>query len=128
MIHPGDSGYAAAAVKRATSKAWGTVVQPFSGVDAKLDLEGAHIAMGIVANGTPADLLNKNAANATTLATYDTTPHAFFSVAGANPDKASHMISLGNSTYAFEDVVSGGKNNKNDFAGLMVRFDGASLG
>ncbi len=126
-IHPGDAGYVAAALTRASTKEWGTEVQPSSGVEADLDLEGAHIAMGIVANGGLSDLLDKNPTNSTTLAIYDSTPHAFFSVAGANPDKASHMISLGNSTYAFEDVLNGWRNNKNDFAGLMVRFDGASL-
>lgn len=123
-IHPGDPDYAATALGRSISKVWGAVVMPFSGVDTKLNLEGEHIAMGIVANGTPQDFLDKNRNNSTTT-TFDMKPNAFFSVAGANPDGLSHMISLGNSCYSFEDVVGGGKN---DFTGLMVRFDGASLG
>lgn len=122
-IHPGDADYAATAVRRSISNAWGTIVMPFSGVDTKLNLEGEHIAMGIVADGTPQDFLTKNQNNAITTA-FDAEPHAFFSVAGANPDRLSHMLSLGNSCYSFEDIVGGGNN---DFTGLMVRFDGASL-
>lgn len=119
-IHPGDQGYASAALKRASSKAWGVVVQPFSGVETQLNFEGDRLAMGIVANGTIPDLLSKNSKNSITQS-FNSAPHAFFSVAGANPDGLSHMISLGNSCYAFEDVVRGGKN---DYTGLMVRFDG----
>jgi hypothetical protein len=123
-IHPGDASYAASALKRAREKAWITTVRAASGVETSLDLQGGRIAMGVVANGTVADMLAKNPLNAVDVA-HNSAPHAFFSVAGANPDKISHMISLGNSCYSFEDVVGGGRN---DFTGLMVRFDGAALG
>jgi hypothetical protein len=122
-IRPGDSDYAATALGRALNKAWSTPIQASAGIDTSLSLDRTRIAMGMVSNGTVRDFLTLNPQNAITSAKAGS-PHAFFSVASANPDGLSHVISLGNSTFAFEDTVNGGKN---DFTALMVRFDSGSL-
>ena len=122
-IRPGDANYAPTALGRALAKSWATPVQVSSGIDASLSLDRTRVAMGMVANGTVRDFLKLNPTNSITPQKADA-PHAFFSVASANPDGLSHVISLGNSTFAFEDTVKGGKN---DFTALMVRFDSAAL-
>jgi hypothetical protein len=119
ILHPGDKGYATAAINRAETTMKSFLAQ--TGSQGTALLQGDLIAMGIIANGDRLTFLANNPSNRNDNG-FANAPHAYFSVAGANPDGLSHLISLGNSTYAFEDSYA---KTSNDFADFMVRFQGS---
>jgi hypothetical protein len=119
ILHPGDKGYAIAAINRGANTMKSFAAQ--TGSLGSALLEGDLIAMGIIANGDRSTFLANNPSNRND-SSFANAPHAYFSVAGANPDGLSHLISLGNSTYAFEDSYA---KTSNDFADFMVRFQGS---
>ena len=102
---PGDAGYAAEALKRAVA----SIAKNESSGTYQFD-GGKILAPFLVANGTTADFLTKNAVNAA-----GSTPNAYFLYAEANPDKIEHIRSIGNYQYACEDLFGGGDNDFNDF-------------
>jgi phosphodiesterase/alkaline phosphatase D-like protein len=107
-LKPGDAGYAEAAVKRAVaniSKTEATGNYQFNG--------GQILAPYLIANGTAADFLAKNAGN--TGSASGSLPNAYFIFADANPDKIEHIKAIGNYQYAAEDTFNGGDKDFNDF-------------
>jgi len=123
-IKPGDGSYAETALKRALSKKWSFPLGASSGIDASRLFDTTQIAMGLVVNGTINQALTKNPRNQIQANSADL-PYSLFSVPAANPDGGSHLISLGNHCFSFESGL--GSANNNDYADLMVRFDGKSL-
>jgi hypothetical protein len=119
-LHPGDTGYLAAAFLRAR-------VIFASGADAStgdvtlnsLPLTGAiqagdRLALFIVQDNTFANLKASNPGNS-----FSGTPKAFFSVNSLNPDSFDHLRvfhqSEGSSTeFGFEDLTSGGDSDFDD--------------
>jgi VCBS repeat-containing protein len=104
-LKPSDTGYAAAALKRAVLSIHKTDT---SGI---YQLEGGQLlAPFLVANGNVSDFLSKNASNAA-----GNLPHAYFNFIDANPDKIEHMRSTGSNRYDCEDMFGGGDKDFNDF-------------
>ncbi|MDB9527188.1 DUF4114 domain-containing protein [Oscillatoria sp. CS-180] len=101
LLQPGEAGYAAAAVGRSQEAGDGLsfAIRDAGAVTADLD-GGALYAPFIVSNGTVADALSGST-------------DVFFEFAAANPLGADHVQKTG-STYAFEDLFSGGDLDFND--------------
>jgi phosphodiesterase/alkaline phosphatase D-like protein len=107
-LKPGDAGYAEAAIKRAVvniSKTEATGNYQFNG--------GQILAPYLIANGTSADFLAKNAGN--TGSASGSLPNAYFVFTDANPDKIEHIKAIGNYQFAAEDIFNGGDKDFNDF-------------
>ncbi len=66
---------------------------------------GSIFAPFIVINGSPSALLESNPNN---------DPAVYFPFLGANTDKVDHIRLLGNNTFGFEDLPSGGDFDYND--------------
>jgi Tol biopolymer transport system component len=102
---PGDTGYAQAAVSGRIGGLDLTVSNEatanFTGT-----LNGGFLyAPFIIINNTPDALLDNNPNN---------DPQVYFSFLGANSDKTDHIRLLGDNTFGFEDLVSGGDKDYND--------------
>ncbi len=107
-LKPGDAGYAQAAIARAVaniSKTEASGNYQFDG--------GKILAPYLIANGTAADFLAKNAGN--TGSTNGSIPNAYFIYADANPDKIEHIKAVGSYQFACEDTFGGGDKDFNDF-------------
>ena len=124
-IKPGDTDYSKIALSRSVSRGWSVPLDAASGIDTSKLIDCSQVAMGLVVNGSVKDSLQKNQANRVQA----NQPYALFSVPAANSSGTSSLISLGNGCYSFESgiVGSGSVGSTNDFADLMVRFDGRPL-
>jgi hypothetical protein len=113
-LKPGDANYAVEAIKLA-------MANPLQA--GKTDsLTGKELAGGkiyapvVVAKGSMSDFLYWNPTNGGGADTI----HAYFNYAGANTDQLDHFRSLGNNTFAVEDMYGGGDRDFND---LVVKMD-----
>jgi Domain of unknown function (DUF4114) len=103
-LKPGDAGYVEAALKQGLMN-----MNKQADKDVNMD-GGALYAPYLIANGTLEDFLAKNPKNQG-----DTTAvHAYFSFAGANPDKIDHLKALGDGKFGWEDTFGGGDRDFND--------------
>ncbi|MEC4986540.1 MAG: choice-of-anchor D domain-containing protein [Oscillatoria sp. PMC 1068.18] len=101
-LHPGDDGYAAAAIS--------------SRVDFADSLpEDALLAPYLVVNATPEEFLMKNPQNQPRQL-----PQAYFPYLDANPDGFDHVRLLGDNVFAFEDLFGGGDR---DYTDLILQVD-----
>ncbi len=103
-LNPGDAGYAKAAIERAVTKSFKTESN-------SVQIDGGKLlAPYLIANGTAADFLAKNATNVGGANEI----HAYFNYLGANPDKIEHIKSTSNG-FACEDLFGGGDLDFNDY-------------
>jgi arylsulfatase A-like enzyme len=116
-IKVGDAKYIQAALNRSVANLYKTddktVTVPGNGLYASY----------LISNGTIEEFGAKNPTNLEKAAGSDvsTTPHIFFSFAGANTDGFDHVKSLGNNMFGFEDTWGGGDKDFND-AMLKVSY------
>ncbi|MBE9039089.1 DUF4114 domain-containing protein [aff. Roholtiella sp. LEGE 12411] len=107
----GQAGYTEAAVR-----------ERVAGIDLTVNNQGTATYIGtlepdslfapfIIANGRPDAILDSNRNN---------DPAVYFPFLGANTDKVDHIRLLGNNTFGFEDLTSGGDNDYND---VIVRLN-----
>jgi hypothetical protein len=111
-LTPDSAGYAQAALSRSVgsfSKSGGNVFSNLNG--------GAMLAPYLIANGTVESFLAQNPNNQAA----GNIPVAYFGYAGANPDRLSHVRTLGDNQFAFEDGLGGGDRDFND-AIVQVKF------
>ncbi len=116
-IKVGDAKYIQAALNRSVANLYKTD-------DKTITVAGnALYASYLISNGTLEEFSAKNPTNLEKVAGGDanTTPHAFFSFAGANTDGFDHVKSLGNNMFGFEDTYGGGDKDFND-AMLKVTY------
>ncbi|QDL10210.1 hypothetical protein DP113_21920 [Brasilonema octagenarum UFV-E1] len=104
-LRPGDAGYAQAAVQRRVPGIDLTVANQSTATFTHNLSPGSLLAPFIISNGTPDAILDGNPNN---------DPAVYFSFLGANSDKADHIRLLGNNTFGFEDLASGGDKDYND--------------
>jgi hypothetical protein len=104
-VHPGDQGYAEAALARRVIEmdVNNTGPQQLSG--------GDLLAPFLVTNGTPEEFLEQSLNN-----TGVENIQAYFSFLGANQDRANHIHLHGNNHFVFEDFFGGGDNDFNDLS------------
>jgi hypothetical protein len=113
-LTPESVGYAQAALNRSVasySKSAGLVFSSVNG--------GSLLVPYMIANGTVASFLTQNPNNQAVT----NLPVAYFGYVGANPDRISHVRSLRDNQFAFEDVLGGGDRDFND-AIVQVKFLG----
>ncbi len=120
-LKPSDAGYAAAALNNAV-----LTVSKYDTTGNYQLAGGKMLASFLVANGTVADFLTKNASNSNpTSDPSGKTPLAYFSYAAANADTVKntdgsiktsidHVQVVGNQ-YRWEDTFNGGDKDFNDF-------------
>jgi alkaline phosphatase len=103
-LKPGDAGYIEAALKQ-------SLLNMNKQADKDVSMAGGALyAPYLIANGTLEDFLAKNPKNQG-----DTNAvHAYFSFAGANPDKIDHLKALGDGKFGWEDTLGGGDRDFND--------------
>jgi hypothetical protein len=104
-LRPGDAGYAQAAVQRRVPGIDLTVANQRTATFTANLSPGSILAPFIISNGTPDAILDGNPNN---------DPAVYFSFLGANSDKVDHIRLLGNNTFGFEDLASGGDKDYND--------------
>ena len=121
-LRPGDAAYASAAIAKRVNnfniRAGGspsndTTPSNFGNV---FLTGGKFYAPFIIANlgsSTPEDFLARNPNNQAAAKIDDQV--AYFGITSANPDKASHLRSLGNNTFGFEDLPANLGRSDNDF-------------
>jgi hypothetical protein len=110
-LRPGDTGYAQAAVQRRVPGIDLTVGNQSTATLTSNLSPGSILAPFMIANGTPDAILDGNPNN---------DPAVYFSFLGANSDKVDHIRLLGNNTFGFEDLSSGGDKDYND---MIVRVN-----
>ncbi|MEQ9553211.1 MAG: putative Ig domain-containing protein [Coleofasciculus sp. G3-WIS-01] len=107
LIHPGNEGYAQAALAQRVVSDVNRGMVTFN-----TQLQGGSLlAPYIIANGTTEEWLTENSTNQ--YLGYGE-PIAYFAYLGANPDKVDHIRLLGDNTFGFEDLHGGGDNDFND--------------
>lgn len=108
-VNPGDEGYRQLALENRVSglDLLATENQQMTTIDGVLD-GGSLLAPFIVADGTLEDAMNDVA-------------EVYFSFVGANRDRTDHIRLLGDNTFGFEDMVSGGDGDFNDMI-VKVNF------
>jgi trimeric autotransporter adhesin len=72
-------------------------------------------------NSTPADFLAKNPTNQAATKIDDQV--AYFGITSANPDRVSHLRSLGNNTFGFEDLPGNLGISDNDFNDAVFQIN-----
>ena len=108
-LKPGDSGYAAAAVKNAVLQA------------GKLNFDGGKIYAPVVASqGSFSDFLATNPANIG-----GNGINTYFNFVDANSDKIDHFRLIGSNTFAVEDQLGGGDRDFNDLV-INMQFSQVS--
>ncbi|MEQ9671136.1 putative Ig domain-containing protein [Coleofasciculus sp. G2-EDA-02] len=113
LIHPGNEGYAQAAIAQRVVSDVNRGMVTFN-----TQLQGGSLlAPYIIANGTTEEWLTENSTNQ--YLGYRE-PIAYFAYLGANPDKVDHIRLLGDNTFGFEDLYKGGDN---DFDDLTFQVD-----
>jgi trimeric autotransporter adhesin len=128
---PGDVGYAQAAIANRvdnfTIRAGGNVSNDttsanFGNVFLTGDKFYTPFVIANLGNSTPEEFLAKNLNNQA--ATRISDQVAYFGITSANPDRVSHLRSLGNNTFGFEDLPGNLGISDNDFndAVFQVNF------
>jgi hypothetical protein len=105
IVSVGQSGYTQAAVAGQIPGIDLTVANQSTRTSSGILQAGSIFAPFIVINGNPSAILDNNPNN---------DPAVYFSFLGANTDKVDHVRLLGNNTFAFEDLPSGGDFDYND--------------
>ena len=100
-LKPGDSDYAAAALRPAN------VVSQLSGLTVADDQSSSRSFSGVSGGSFLAPFAQVNG-------------ETFFAYGSANPDGISHFRALGNNLFGLEDILGGGDN---DFDDLVIRFN-----
>ncbi|NMG08251.1 hypothetical protein DP117_15640 [Brasilonema sp. UFV-L1] len=104
-LRPGDAGYTQAAVQRRVAGIDLTVGNQSTATFTANLSPGSILAPFMIANNRPEAILDGNPNN---------DPAVYFSFLGANSDKVDHIRLLGNNTFGFEDLPSGGDKDYND--------------
>jgi hypothetical protein len=112
LFKPGDVGYAQAAIEKRVTP---DISKTNNNVSTDLP-DGAILAPFIIADGTPEQFLNTNAAN-----NLGSNPVAYFTYLGANPDGADHVRSLGDNYFGFEDLSANIADS--DFNDVIVKVN-----
>ncbi len=105
LLNPGESGYLEAAVRNRISNLDMTVTNQSTATFTSQFSGGTLLAPFLVANGTPAALLDNNPAN---------DPAVYVPFLAANPGRVDHLRLLGDNRFGFEDLPSGGDFDYND--------------
>jgi hypothetical protein len=105
IVSVGQSGYTQAAVAGQIPGIDLTVANQSTRTSSGIFQAGSIFAPFIVINGSPSAILDSNPNN---------DPAVYFSFLGANTDKVDHVRLLGNNTFGFEDLPSGGDFDYND--------------
>ena len=109
-LQPGEEGYAELAIERALNDGHAMGLAQGQAVAEVLDGEAGLYAMALVSRSTLQ----------TGLGPPDSDQQVWFSVGAANADGRSHMVSLGQGVFGFEQSWGGGDNDFND---LIVSID-----
>jgi 3-phytase len=109
IVSVGQSGYIQAAVAGQISGIDLSVANQSTQTTSGIFKAGSIFAPFIVINGSPSAILDSNPNN---------DPAVYFPFLGANTDKVDHIRLLGNNTFGFEDLPSGGDFDYND---IIVR-------
>ncbi|MFZ4558507.1 MAG: DUF4114 domain-containing protein, partial [Pseudanabaena sp.] len=105
IVSVDQSGYIQAAIAGQISGIDLNVANQSTQTTSGIFQAGSIFAPFIVINGTPSAILDNNPNN---------DPAVYFSFLGANTDKVDHVRLLGNNTFGFEDLPSGGDLDYND--------------
>jgi 3-phytase len=105
IVSVGQSGYIQAAIAGQVSGIDLSVANQSSATSTGVFTAGSIFAPFIVVNGNPSAILDSNPNN---------DPAVYFPFLGANTDKVDHIRLLGNNTFGFEDLPSGGDFDYND--------------
>nr|MDZ8284260.1 putative Ig domain-containing protein [Nostoc sp. ChiSLP01] len=107
----GQAGYAEAAVRARITGIDLTVTNQGKASHNGTFAASSLFAPFIIVNGKPDAFVDKNSNN---------NPTVYFAFLGANTDKTDHIRLLGNNTFGFEDLASGGDKDYND---IIVKID-----
>ncbi|MEH2453310.1 DUF4114 domain-containing protein [Nostoc sp.] len=107
-LTPGDANYAQVAVRQTVPVSKSQLGSDRSASGSEQLNGGVIYAPYLIANGTQDGFLSSNPSNHTDQGTKGQVPFAYFAFLGANPDGIDHLSSLGNNTFAFEDLFGGG--------------------
>jgi trimeric autotransporter adhesin len=127
---PGDAAYARAAignrVKDVNIRAGGNASNDTTPANfGNVFLTGGKFytpfAIANLGNSTPEDFLARNPNNQA--ATKFDDQVAYFGITSANPDRVSHLRSLGNNTFGFEDLPSNLGISDNDFNDAVFQIN-----
>ncbi|MEH2463347.1 DUF4347 domain-containing protein [Nostoc sp.] len=113
-LTPGDANYAQVAVRQTVPVSKSELGSERSASGSEQLNGGVIYAPYLIANGTRDGFLSSNPSNHTDQGTKGQVPFAYFAFLGANPDGFDHLRSLGNNTFAFEDLFGGGDKDYND--------------
>jgi hypothetical protein len=105
IVSVGQSGYIQAAIAGQVSGIDLSVANQSTATSTRVFTAGSIFAPFIVVNGSPSAILDSNPNN---------DPAVYFPFLGANTDKVDHIRLLGNNTFGFEDLPSGGDFDYND--------------
>jgi 3-phytase len=105
IVSVGQSGYIQAAIAGQVSGIDLSVANQSTATSTGVFTAGSIFAPFIVVNGSPSAILDSNPNN---------DPAVYFPFLGANTDKGDHIRLLGNNTFGFEDLPSGGDFDYND--------------
>ena len=105
IVSVGQSGYIQAAIAGQVSGINLSVANQSTATSTGVFTAGSIFAPFIVINGSPSAILDSNPNN---------DPAVYFPFLGANTDKVDHIRLLGNNTFGFEDLPSGGDFDYND--------------
>ncbi len=118
-LTPGDANYAQVAVRQTVPVSKSELGSDRSASGSEQLNGGVIYAPYLIANGTEDGFLSSNPSNHTDQGTKGQVPFAYFAFLGANPDGIDHLSSLGNNTFAFEDLFGGGDKDYDD---LIVKM------
>jgi RHS repeat-associated protein len=115
-LHPGEPGYAAAALSRGRYRRLVAAGQGAGGEHTLQLPAGGFVGFYLVSNATREEFLAQNRTNR-----LGDVPNVMFSLVRANPDHFDHMRRLPGRRFAFEDALFGGDRDFNDLV-LHVHF------
>ncbi|MDY7012757.1 MAG: DUF4114 domain-containing protein, partial [Cyanobacteriota bacterium] len=115
-IAPGQAGYARAAIERRIISLNLSVGDQQTATTSAVLNGDALYAPFLIANSSPTEFLASNPDNGSSRAAALGLgpPQAYFAFLGANPDRADHIVLLGDNTFGFEDLPNGGDRDYND--------------
>ena len=116
-LHPGDPGYAAAALAR-RQLIFTRFQNPGAGRTLTIPA-GSLFAYYLVQNGSSSDVV---AGRSRGVGLHK--PQVFFSITAANPDHVNHLRRLSANQFGFEDLTGGGDRDFNDLV-VQLRRGGA---
>jgi cyclophilin family peptidyl-prolyl cis-trans isomerase len=111
-LHPGDPGYAAAALARSRRE---VLISPNQGLFTPVNFTlpgGSNFGFYLIQGDTADDFLARNAGDSTAAF-----PDAFFSFAAANSDGFDHFRWMPGDNFIWEDLTTGGDKDFNDVVG-----------